>query len=289
MAVTTVPPDPGPPSGGLPHEHHGLEHEAAELVGAGHLASHLNALREQITRLEQVVEHHEAASTAFGVARHRPSWLKPTQGEHRIPVVAAVAVAIVLQLALPSRLSIHPTWLLPTLEGALGLGLTIANPRRINRTSTALRTASVSLIVAVSASNAWSSVELVKGIIDGVKADANAGSLLGSGASIYLTNVIVFALWYWEWDRGGPYARSQALRPHPDFLFANMTAPELSRPDWAPTFVDYLYLSFTNATAFSPTDTLPLSRWAKLLMLLQSGVALITVALVVSRAVNIFQ
>ncbi len=111
--------------------------------------------------------------------------------------------------------------------------------------------------------------------------------LLMWGSTVWLTNVIVFALGYWELDRGGPAARAMARKTHPDFLFSQMTVPELIHKDWEPGFVDYLYLSFTNATAFSPTDTLPLSRWAKLLMMAESLVSLITVALIVARAVNV--
>jgi uncharacterized membrane protein len=102
-----------------------------------------------------------------------------------------------------------------------------------------------------------------------------------------LTNVIVFALWFWEMDRGGPAARALARKVHPDFLFSQMTVPDLVNLDWEPGFVDYLYLSFTNATAFSPTDTLPLSRWAKLTMMAESTVSFVTVALIVARAVNV--
>ena len=90
-------------------------------------------------------------------------------------------------------------------------------------------------------------------------------------------------------DRGGPAARANARKTHPDFLFAQMSSPELVDKDWEPTFVDYLFLSFTNATAFSPTDTLPLSRWAKLAMMFQSAVSLATLALVIARAVNILR
>jgi len=110
--------------------------------------------------------------------------------------------------------------------------------------------------------------------------------LLLTGGAIWLTNVIAFGVWYWELDRGGPAARAHATRQHPDFLFAQMQTPELAPDDWEPAFVDYLYVSFTNAAAFSPTDVLPLSRWAKLTMLVQSAVSLSTVALVVARAVN---
>jgi hypothetical protein len=97
----------------------------------------------------------------------------------------------------------------------------------------------------------------------------------------------VFALAYWEYDRGGPAARAAGRNPYPDFLFTGMTMPNLVHPHWEPTFVDYFFLSFTNATAFSPTDTMPLSPWAKLAMSGQAGLSLVTAALVVARAVNI--
>ncbi len=260
-------------------------------------------LREQLGHLESLVGPevralHAAESAAesaihtVGVAAEtrmvKPAWQIATAGEQRLPVAAVVVVAIGLQLVLPNHLSIRPVWLLPTLEGGLLIGLTAANPRRINHTSRALRAASLVLIALTSLANAWSSGQLVKGLINGTEGEA-AGPLLGNGAAIYLTNIIVFALWYWEWDRGGPVARAQGGRPYPDLMFPQMVNLTLAPPDWRPTFLDYLYLSFTNATAFSPTDVMPLSRWAKMLMLLQSAVALITVALVIARAVNILK
>jgi len=145
---------------------------------------------------------------------------------------------------------------------------------------------SMSLIAVMSLANAWSAARLVVGLVEGT-VGKDPTTLLLTGAAIWLTNVIVFCLWYWELDRGGPVARVYATRTLPDFLFVQMQNPELAPDDWEPAFVDYLYLSFTNATAFSPTDVLPLSRWAKLMMMLQSIVSLVTVALVIARAVNI--
>jgi len=102
--------------------------------------------------------------------------------------------------------------------------------------------------------------------------------------------VVVFALWYWEFDRGGPVARALATKPYPDFLFAQMTSPrELVPANWEPAFADYLYLAFTNAAAFSPTDVMPLSRWAKMAMTVQSAISIVTIALVVAPAGNILQ
>jgi len=144
------------------------------------------------------------------------------------------------------------------------------------------------LATAISIANLYSAAHLVDALIQGTSRES-AERLLLTGASIWGTNVIVFALWYWEFDRGGPVARALARKPYPDFQFVQMQCPELTPPDWEPYFVDYLYLSFTNATAFSPTDVLPLSRWAKLTTLVQSAVSLMTVALVIARAVNILK
>jgi hypothetical protein len=112
--------------------------------------------------------------------------------------------------------------------------------------------------------------------------------LIFSGVALWVTNVLLFGLWYWELDRGGPLERARRSRLAPDFLFPQMAdAAPFTRPNWVPGLVDYLYVSFTNATAFSPTDTMPLSQTAKSLMTAQSVVSLLIVVLVVARAVNI--
>ena len=248
----------------------------------------IESLQEQLKRVEQATAPEVTAAAKTVGNEVVPAWKRATQGEQRLPVAAAVVVAIALQLVLPSRLVIGPSWLLPTLEGLLLVGLIAANPRRIDRTSNALRAASVILIALISAANAFATAELINGLVNGTEGNS-APVLISRGASVYITNIIVFALWYWEWDRGGPVARAQALRPYPDFLFPQMAQPNLAPKDWEPTFIDYLYVSFTNATAFSPTDTMPLSRWAKMLMAVQSAVALLTVAFAIARAVNILK
>jgi hypothetical protein len=215
-----------------------------------------------------------------------PAWLRPTKGEHRWQMGVAVGAAIALQFSLPAKVSARPHHLLPILEGVLLVGLFIASPGRIVRYSSPLRTAVLALIGVISFDNAVSAGLLVHTIMSGAANDA--GQLLLEGVTIWTTNVIAFGLWYWEFDRGGPVARAGATRKHPDLLFPQMQQPDLAPPDWEPTFFDYLYTSFTNAAAFSPTDTLPLSRWAKAIFLIQSAISLVTVALVISRAVNIF-
>ncbi|HEY2205182.1 MAG TPA: hypothetical protein VGH99_11990 [Pseudonocardia sp.] len=163
----------------------------------------------------------------------------------------------------------------------------MASPVRLDRESFALRTASLCLAGILSVANAWSAGLLVLELVAG-RAGQDAGPLLSTGASIWLTNIIAFGLWYWQFDRGGPAARAHARRRVPDFQFPQMMDPEF-HSEWEPGFVDYLYLSFTNATAFSPTDVMPMSRWAKLVMLGQALVSLITVALVIARAVNVLR
>jgi hypothetical protein len=245
----------------------------------------LGNLRDQLAHLEHLVG---AEMTAAEKNYLEPAWRKAHEGENRLPVAAVVAVAIVLQILLPARFTVSPRFLLPILEIVLLVGLSIVNPTRITRTSSAIRAASVALVAAISLANGWAAGQLARSILE-QHGGHDPIPLLADGAAIYLTNIIVFSLWYWEWDRGGPVARSEGLRRYPDFLFPQMSSPQLAPKDWRPSFFDYLYLSFTNATAFSPTDTMPMAVWAKMLMAAQSTVALVTVALVVSHAVNILQ
>ena len=217
-----------------------------------------------------------------------PAWRRLTDGESTWPVRCAVVAATALQVALPNRYEMPPTWLLPTIGVLLAIGLSIAHPRRITRHSPQLRLVSILLIAVITLANAGSAAKLITALLQG-RAHESASTLLLTGGAIWLTNVIVFGMWYWNLDRGGPAARAQALKTYPDFLFPQMTIADLSPPDWQPQFFDYLYLSFTNAAAFSPTDTLPLARWAKLTMMLQSVVSLGTVVLVIARAVNILK
>jgi uncharacterized membrane protein len=259
------------------HEHEMVEHERVDLEAH-------TALKVRLARLELLLGlgHTEAGR----LAHHLPAWLRPTRGEHRLPVTLGLAIIIALQLRMPDDLAFPPKVLLPALELLLYVVLVFLNPKRISRETVLVRTAGLLLVLTASLATLWSVGRLVYELATGH--GGTAVPLLINGGSIWLTNVIVFALWYWEFDRGGPAARANARVSHPDFLFTQMTTPELVHRDWEPGFVDYLYLSFTNATAFSPTDTLPLSRWAKLTMMFQSAISLVTVALVVARAVNIF-
>ncbi len=244
-------------------------------------------VRDLLTRLERLLGPGKSAAQAVG-SGILPAWRRVTRGESRIAVTLAILAAIGLLVALPDRIAPQPRWLLPGLALLLLIGLTVANPKRIDRQSRTLRYLSLLLIGIISLANAVTAARLVGDLVRG-EGIRTPSELLLTGAAIWLTNVIVFGLWYWEFDRGGPVARAQAVNDYPDFLFPQMSNRELTPPDWEPEFVDYLYTSFTNATAFSPTDVMPMSRWAKLTMLAQSAVSLITVALVVARSVNILR
>lgn len=237
--------------------------------------------------VEPALRAAQAAGEVVGDRVLIPAWRRVTRGEPRWPVAIGVIAAIGMQVALPSRVAVRPSWLLPVLEALMLAVLIVANPGRIVLDQAWLRRLSLALIATITLSNAVSAGRLIASLLRG--GEEQAGALLLIGGGIWLTNVIAFSLWYWEFDRGGPVARAKATHVYPDFLFPQMASPELATPDWEPAFVDYLYLSFTNATAFSPTDVLPLTRWAKLTMLSQSAISLATVALVIARAVNILK
>jgi hypothetical protein len=214
-----------------------------------------------------------------------PAWLRQTGPETRLGISASILVVIALQIALGGRYGLHPWWLLTVLEVALLVVLTAINPVRMTRETRFGRHFSMALAGLITLDNVVSAAVLDHGILTGKSSNDPLG-LLTTGAAIYVTNIIVFGIWYWELDRGGPFNRAAGTNPHPDFMFPQMMNPSMAPEHWEPRYLDYLYTSFTNVMAFSPTDTMPLSRWAKSLMALQSGIALSTIALVLARAVN---
>jgi hypothetical protein len=151
-----------------------------------------------------------------------------------------------------------------------------------------LRRLSIALVFALAAATLIATGKLIGELIIGGEVTSQAGSLLASGAVIWLGNVLVFSLVYWLLDSGGPVARYVGERPYPDFAFSQQMSPELAPPGWRAHYVDYLILGLTTSTAFSPTDVMPMRAWAKLTMALQSIVSLCVVGLVIARAVNVF-
>lgn len=196
----------------------------------------------------------------------------------------AILAAVILQTLLPDEFVVHPRYVLPAVELVALIALVISHPERMSRRTRGIRIASQLLLSLVAVNNAISVGLLVHRITTGGQIEAL--ELLVGGAAIWLTNTIVFGLWYWEYDRGGPASRALGLADTPDLLFPQLTDPKLAQ-EWEPIVLDYFFVSYTNSTAFSPTDTLPLSRWAKVLFMLQSAISLVTVALIAARAVNI--
>jgi len=207
------------------------------------------------------------------------------RGDPLWPAQLAVAAAIGLQVALAKKVTIGPTWLVPTGEALLLVALIVITPRRAHEYTGRARQFALGVIALVSLSNIVSLGLLVRYLINGGKTDGHA--LILSGAVLWLTNVLLFAVWYWEMDRGGPEARCLDPDALADFEFPQMDNPTVAPKGWRPGFVDYLYTSLTNATAFSPTDTMPLTQSAKMVMAVQGVAALATVGLVIARAVNI--
>lgn len=209
------------------------------------------------------------------------------RGESRVPPSLAVVGALAAQTLLSDPLVPGPRLLVPGLEALLLLGLLVADPSRLSPQSKDLRLASIAFIGLLGLANGIALITLVDKLVSG---GGNGDELLAAAAGVWLTNVVVFGLAYWELDRGGPLGRAGA-RPapkHPDLWFPQDGDAKQAAPhDWLPSFVDYLYVSLTAASAFSPTDTMPLTPRAKLLMGVQSLVSLLTVGLVAARAVNI--
>jgi uncharacterized membrane protein len=207
------------------------------------------------------------------------------RGDPYWPAQLAVGLAIVLNLSLASQITIGPRWLLPGVEGILLVALVVIAPSRATVHRVGERRFALAVIGLVSLVNIVLLIRLVDRLING--GEVVGRSLILSGAVLWVTNVLLFAVWYWEMDRGGPVARYENATALVDFQFPQMDDPELAPKGWRPGFLDYLYVSLTNSTAFSPTDTMPLTHTAKIVMAIQSVTALLTVGLVIARAVNI--
>jgi len=217
----------------------------------------------------------EAARVRDRVEHGDPYW----------PPQLALGIAIALNIALARQITIGPRYLLPAVEAVLLLALVIIAPSRATEHRVGERRFALSVIGIVSVVNIVLVVRLVDELLSG--SALHGRSLVVSGAVLWSTNVLLFAVWYWEMDRGGPVARYLDANAIVDFQFPQMDSPQLAPDRWRPGFLDYLYTSLTNSTAFSPTDTMPLTHTAKVTMALQGVTALLIVGLVIARAVNI--
>ena len=223
---------------------------------------------------------------------HRPERRIPDKdagvvGESRWPMAAAVVVAIVLTLLVPSEQRLLPAGLVPGIEFILLIALIAGDPGAIDRRSRSMRVGSILLVSLLGLSALAATVKLIDALITGGAVTNSASELLQAGTIIWVGNNLAFGLLYWELDGGGAAARAHHARSDVDFAFPQQMNPELAPADWSPQFVDYLYLAFTNATAFSPTDAMPIARWAKVAMLVQALISLAILGLVIARAVNV--
>lgn len=225
------------------------------------------------------------------VVQHEPRW----------HASVAVLAALILYITLPPKYTIGPSWVAPLVVLTILIPLSVLAPKR-HRETTRMRFWGILLIAFVNFFNIVSVLLLVDGFFHPQRnAELNsAANLLRHGLQIWFTNILVFALWFWELDGNGPDARAHANAAtefeNADFLFPQMQMTMMGGaqspcvdPLWKPQFFDYLYLAFTNSTAFSPADVMPLSRWAKALMLVESLISLITIAVVLARAVSLIQ
>ena len=206
----------------------------------------------------------------------------------------AVIAALILYVTLPPKVTFGPLWLVPLLVLVILVPLSILSPMRRHETPRQ-RLASMILIGVLNLFNIISLILLVDAVIHPHHKFDSGTKLLTAGVQIWFTNILVFALWFWELDGGGPEERAHAQTMmkmrRADFLFSQMQLgnkyPEFIPTDWKPLFVDYLFLAFTNSAAFSPADTFPLTRLAKVLMMAEALTSFITIGIIVSRAVGI--
>jgi hypothetical protein len=221
--------------------------------------------------------------------RSNREWTQAATHFQRWPALIAILVALLLYVTLPGHLYYGPIWLMPAVEAALVIALLAAH-RLEEEGHQWQRGLTIGLLAAMNLGNIGSLLLLVHSLASAAQVHGHpitALSLMEWSAQIWLTNVIVFGLWYWELDRGGPIDRLLSHERPPDFLFPQLANPEVARPHWMPSFFDYLYTSFTNAAAFSPTDTLPLTHWAKALFMVQSLISVTLTVLVIARIANI--
>ena len=202
-------------------------------------------------------------------------------------MASAVLAAMILTILLPPEVRLGPRWLIPSLEGVLLIVLIAGDPGAISKRSSVLRGVSIGLVAVLIAQALLSTARLIDDLINGGPHTNSPGLLLAAASIVWLSNNIAFGLLYWELDDGGAAARAHHLPDHPDLAFPQQLNPNIAPPNWRPRFIDFLYLAFTNATAFSPTDAMPLVPWAKITMAVQASISLALLGLVVARAVNV--
>ena len=248
-----------------------------------------------------------AAPTAQAEASIRDWWARTREGTHRRPMprvdavrtaiggekrwllAAALALAMAILLLLPARFSVGPNWVVPAVEALLLAAIFVADGRFGDRRPAVIRGLSCALVLILVGDAVFVTVRLVVDLVEGGPETDSAADLLGVGFGVWIYTIVAFAFLYWLFDGGGPRARIWNPPEFPHLGFVEQLNPVVAPPGWRPEFSDYLYLGLTNATAFSPTDVMPLARWSKLAMAIQAIGSLAVLGLVVARAVNILQ
>ncbi|MGN6176397.1 MAG: hypothetical protein ACTHPS_26125 [Streptosporangiaceae bacterium] len=255
------------------------EADAAERVPATAQAENVARdwwARRQVSAPRRPISKVEVVRTGIGT-------------EKRWPLAGALVLALVIPLLLPWRFSLGPSWVVPVVDAALLVAIGIADRSRTGHQSAAVRAFSLALIVVLVAEAAGVTVRLVVDLVKGGPETNSATDLLTVGFGVWIYTILAFAFLYWVLDGGGPDERLWTAPRFPHLAFPEQLNPVVAPPGWHPQFFDYLYLGFTNATAFSPTDVMPLARWAKAAMTIQAVTSLAILGLVIARAVNILK
>ena len=269
------------------------------------IAETLDAALALIAESDTAVLRAPAAAQAE--ASIRDWWGRAQGGAHRRPIsrievvrtgigaerrwllAGALTLAMVVLLLLPSRFSLGPNWIIPAIEALLLAATYVADRSRHPRRLAVVRGLSTAIVLILVADAVFITIRLVVDLVEGGPETNSATELLAVGYGVWVYTIIAFAFLYWLLDGGGPEARIWNPPVFPELAFPELLNPVVAPPRWRPEFSDYLYLGFTNATAFSPTDVMPLARWAKLAMTVQATGSLFVLGLVVARAVNIFK
>lgn len=202
--------------------------------------------------------------------------------EQRWPATIAILAAVLIYLLLPAHGALLPRWIVPVILGGMLVPLLVLNPHRFRRETTWSRALSIGLAIVLALANQVEVISIIGKLVNG---QTEAPEVLLAALQVWLTDVVAFALIFWELDRGGPFARRMTGHTvPPDFRFPQ---EDNGPTDWQPGFVDYLYFALSNMMAFSPTDVMPLTPRAKAFMAVQAFTGFVLLALVISRAVNI--
>jgi len=261
-------------------------------------ARRLDAARALIGDADEAnarADHSIAATSTAGGRPATPAtngvreWWAGTRPESHWPMGITIAAAAGIELALPSRFSLGGRWIVPAVQGVLLIALVVVDRVRFAHRVATARAITLAIVVVLGADAAGVTARLIGDLVTGGPETNSACALLSVGFGVWIYTIIAFTFAYWICDGGGATARTLAPHAVPDLAFPQHLNPAVRANGWRPTFLDYLYLGFTNATAFSPTDVMPLARWAKFAMALQAVISLAILGLVIARAVNILK